>query len=224
MSLFFWKKKNTTQSVAIETIMQLELALSKQNKQIQELTKSIRNLEASREIQNTNYLAIKNQLNALTTNINATVVELGEQHQKIHELTTKINEFNCIVQRLSVSHSECQDIFNHQSGNVKIVFEKVSRIFEKLSHVHNNIQINQIAYLQIQDALHSYLGMSESELKQKRDELHGELCVLEDRIKRLSKGLGRCEKYRKYVVIDEQLEIDGIYNSPANSIGSPYDK
>lgn len=69
MSLFFWKKKKVTHGVAIETLTRLELALSKQSKQIQELSKSIRSLEASREIQNTNHLAIKNELNAVAMDI-----------------------------------------------------------------------------------------------------------------------------------------------------------
>ncbi|MEB6377637.1 hypothetical protein MXM41_01585 [Leclercia adecarboxylata] len=216
MSLFFWKKKDISHSVAIETITQLERTLSKQNKQIQELTRSIRSLEASREIQNNNHLAIKNQLYTLTSNVKTTSQsgpELGEQHQKIHELTRRINEFNCIVQRLSASHSECQDVVSHQSNQFTMVIEK-------LSLVEKNIQVNQIAYLQIQDALHSYLGMNESELKNRREEL----VTQAERIKRLSKELGRYEKYKKYVAIDEELKSGCIYNSSANSIGSPYDK
>lgn len=213
MSLFFWKKKNTANDVATETITRLELALSKQSKQIQELTRSIRSLEASREIQNTNHLAIKNELNTLTINAKTTpqsTIALGEQHQKIQEITIKINTFNSIMQRLSASHSECQDGFSNQ---FKLVIEKLSR-------VEKNIQINQMAYLQIQDALHSYLGMNESDIQQRRDEL----CTQAERIKQLSKELGKYEKYKKYVVIDEELKSGCVYNSPANSIGSPYDK
>lgn len=101
MSFFLWKKKDTINNVVIETITRLELALSKQSKQIQELTESIRNLEILR---------------------------------------------------------------------------------------------------------------------------HDELSMQTERVRQLSKELGKYEKYKKYVVIDEQLEIDCIYNSPANSIGSPYDK
>lgn len=37
MSLFFWKKKETTRGVAIEIITRIELALNKQSKQIQEV-------------------------------------------------------------------------------------------------------------------------------------------------------------------------------------------
>ena len=213
MSLFFWKKKDTTNEVAIEKITRLERTLSKQSQQIQELTKSIRSLEASREIQNTNHLAIKNELNTLITNakpIPQSKIELVEEHQKIEDIVRKINEFESIVQRLSASHSECQDEFSNQS----------TLVIEKLSRVDNNIQIIQMAYLQIQDALHSYLGMNESDLKQRRDEL----CTQAERIEQLSKELGKYEKYKKYVVIDEQLENGRVYNSPANSIGSPYDK
>ena len=213
MSLFFWKKKDTANDVAIETINRLELALSKQSKQIQELTRSIRSLEASREIQNTNHLAIKNELNTLTINaktIPQSTIALGEQHQKIHEINIKINNFNSIVQHLSASHSECQDGFSNQ----------FTLVIEKLSRVEKNIQINQMAYLQIQDALHSYLGMNESDIQQRRDEL----CTQAEIIKQLSKELGKYEKYKKYVVIDEGLKSGCVYNSPANSIGSPYDK
>lgn len=216
MSLFFWKKKETTRGVAIEIITRIELALNKQSKQIQELSKSIRSLEASREIQNINHLAIKNELNALFVDGQTAPqsrIELGEQHQKIHELTQKVDEFNSTVQNLRTTHSECQDEFSRQ-------FKQFALITETLSRVDNNVQISQIAYLQIQDALHSHLGMNESDLKQR----HDELCMQAEKIKRLSKELGKYDKYKKYVVIDEGLKNDCIYNFPANSIGSPYDK
>ncbi|HGA2724212.1 TPA: hypothetical protein ACIR07_000205 [Enterobacter hormaechei] len=216
MSLFFWKKKDSTTDVAIETITRLELALSKQSKQIQELTKSIRSLETSHELQNTNHHAIKNELNMLTINaktIPQSKIELVKKYQIIDDLVRKIDELDSIVQRLSASHSECQDEFSNQYNQFTLVIEKLSR-------VDNNIEIIQMAYLQIQDALHSYLGMNESDLKQR----HDELCTQAERIKQLSKELGKYEKYKRYVVIDEQLRNGRIYNSPANSIGSPYDK
>lgn len=216
MSLFFWKKKKVTHGVAIETLTRLELALSKQSKQIQELSKSIRSLEASREIQNTNHLAIKNELNAVAMDIKTTPesgIDLGEKYQKIYELTKKVDEFDSIVQHLRTRHSECQNEFNHQ-------FNQFTLIIEKLSRIDKSVQVSQIAYLQIQDALHSYLGMNESDLKQR----HDELCAQAESNKRLSKELEKYDKYKKYVVIDDGLKKDGVYNTPANSIGSPYDK
>lgn len=216
MSLFFWKKKKVTHSVAIETLTRLELALSKQSKQIQELSKSIRSLEASREIQNTNHLAIKNELNAVAMDIKTTPesgIDLGEKYQKIYELTKKVDEFKSIVQHLRTRHSECQNEFNHQ-------FNQFTLIIEKLSRIDKSVQVSQIAYLQIQDALHSYLGMDESDLKQR----HDELCAQAESNKRLSKELEKYDKYKKYVVIDDGLKKGGVYNTPANSIGSPYDK
>ncbi len=125
----------------------------------------------------------------------------------------KSTVFDSIVQHLRTRHSECQNEFNHQ-------FNQFTLIIEKLSRIDKSVQVSQIAYLQIQDALHSYLGMNESDLKQR----HDELCAQAESNKRLSKELEKYDKYKKYVVIDDGLKKDGVYNTPANSIGSPYDK